>query len=237
MPKAVASLLELIVGSIERGMPKKPSSSSSQSSVVRSISIVRLALVTSVVCTPPSGPPVRFQTTQVSGVPKRASPRSAAARRPSTCSSIHCTLPAEKYVAGGRPALCRMTSPRPSASSALAIESVRVSCQTMALWNGRPVWRSQTIAVSRWLVTPMASRSELAMPACPSALPMTVWVRSQISSGLCSTQPGAGEQLLVLELVLGHGSPVVVEDDEPRARRALVDRADEVTHGPILGAR
>jgi hypothetical protein len=27
----------------------------------------------------------------------------------------------------------------------------------------------------------------------------------------------------------------VVEDDEPRARRALVDRADEVTHGPILG--
>jgi len=48
--------------------------------------------------------------------------------------------------------------------------------------------------------------------------------------------PGAGEQLLVLELVLGDGSPVVVEDDEPRARRALVDRADEVTNGPILGA-
>ena len=79
-----------------RGMPKKPRSSSSQSRVVRSMSIVRLAFVTSVAWTPPSGPPVRFHTTQVSGVPKRASPRSAASRSPSTCSSIHWTLPAEK---------------------------------------------------------------------------------------------------------------------------------------------
>ena len=82
VPNSAGSLLGRIVGSIARGMPKKPSSSSSQSRVVRSISMVRLALVTSVTCTPPSGPPVRFQTTQVSGVPKRASPRSAAAAEP-----------------------------------------------------------------------------------------------------------------------------------------------------------
>ena len=37
-------------GSIARGMPKKPSSSSSQSRVSRFISMVRLALVTSVMC-------------------------------------------------------------------------------------------------------------------------------------------------------------------------------------------
>ena len=41
--------------------------------------MVRLALVTSVTCTPPSAPPVRFQISQVSMVPKMASPRSAAA--------------------------------------------------------------------------------------------------------------------------------------------------------------
>jgi hypothetical protein len=191
-PYAAASLLLWMLGSIARGMPKKPSSSSSQSRVVRSMSIVRLALVTSVAWMPPSGPPVRFHTTQVSGVPKRASPRSAAARRPSTFSSSHCTLPAEKYVAGGRPALRRITSPRPSASSALAIESVRVSCQTTALYQGRPVRRSHTMAVSRWLVTPIAARSLVARPALVSALPMTVCVRSQISSGLCSTHPARG---------------------------------------------
>ena len=95
--------------------------------------MVRLALVTSVTCCPPFGPPVRFQTTHESTVPKRASPRSAASRSPSTWSSIHWTLPPEKYGAGTSPARWRITSPRPSPSSALTIESVRVSCQTIAL--------------------------------------------------------------------------------------------------------
>ena len=95
--------------------------------------MVRLALVTSVMCTPPRVPPVRFHSTQVSQVPKMASPRSAASRTPSTFSRIHWILPPEKYVAGGRPAFWRMTSPRPSRSSAEAIRSVRVSCHTIAL--------------------------------------------------------------------------------------------------------
>ncbi len=86
----------LISGSICRGIPKNDSSSSSQSSVSRFISMVRLALVTSVTCTPPRGPPVRFHSTQESGVPKIASPLSASRRTPSTFSRIHCTLPAEK---------------------------------------------------------------------------------------------------------------------------------------------
>ena len=37
--------------------------------------MVRLALVTSVTCTPPSVPPVRFHSSQLSVVPKTASPR------------------------------------------------------------------------------------------------------------------------------------------------------------------
>ena len=48
--------------------------SSSQSRVFRFISMVRLALVTSVTCAPPLTPPVRFQMTQVSMLPKTASP-------------------------------------------------------------------------------------------------------------------------------------------------------------------
>ena len=37
--------------------------------------------------------------------------------------------------------------------------AVRVSCQTRALWIGRPVAFSQITVVSRWLVIPMAARS------------------------------------------------------------------------------
>src|SRR3712207_8970567 len=90
----------MIVGSIERGTPKNDISSLSQSSVSRSIIIVRLALVTSVTCTPPSVPPVRFQISHESVLPKIASPRSAASRTPSTFSRIHWILPPEKYGAG-----------------------------------------------------------------------------------------------------------------------------------------
>ena len=85
-----------MAGSICRGMSKNPSSSSSQSSVSRFISMVRLAFVGSVTCWPPLTPPVRFQMTQQSVLPKTASPRSAAARTPSTFSRIHWILPPEK---------------------------------------------------------------------------------------------------------------------------------------------
>ena len=56
--------------------------SGSQSSVSRFINMVRLALDTSVTCAPPLGPPVRFQMTQVSILPKSTSPFSALARTP-----------------------------------------------------------------------------------------------------------------------------------------------------------
>jgi hypothetical protein len=58
--------------------------------------MVRLALVTSVRWTPPSPPPVRCLSSQVSMVPKTASPFSAASLSPATFSSSHCSLPPEK---------------------------------------------------------------------------------------------------------------------------------------------
>ena len=237
VPNAVASLLELIVGSIARGMPKKPSSSSSQSSVVRSISIVRLALVTSVVCTPPSGPPVRFQTTQVSGVPKRASPRSAAAR------SAVDVLEHPLHLAGGEVRGGRQPGLVPDDVTApVGIQRLGDRVGAGVLPDDGVVERAAGVAVPddrRLALVRHADGVEVG--AGDAGLPQRA-----ADDGLGAVPDlervvldpaGAGEQLLVLELVLGHRSPVVVEDDEPRARRALVDRADEVTHGPILGGR
>ena len=85
-----------MAGSIDRGMPMSLRISGSQSRVSRFISIVRLALVTSVTWTPPSTPPVRFQMHQVSMLPNSRSPASAFARAPSTLSRIHLTLGPEK---------------------------------------------------------------------------------------------------------------------------------------------
>ena len=70
--------------------------SSSQSSVLRSISIVRLAFVTSVMCRPPSVPPVRFQITHVSMLPNSRSPESALSAAPSTLSRIQRIFGPEK---------------------------------------------------------------------------------------------------------------------------------------------
>ena len=85
-----------------------------------------------------------------------------------------------------------ITSPRPSRSRAEAIRSVLVSCHTMAWPYGRPVCRFQASVVSRWLVRPSATRLEGRRFVAFSTVMMTALVRSQISTGLCSTQPGRG---------------------------------------------
>ncbi len=71
------------------------------SSVSRSMSIVREALVTSVRCSP-----VNFHISQLSIVPIASSPFSARSRAPVTLSSNHRTLGPAKYVASGRPTRC-----------------------------------------------------------------------------------------------------------------------------------
>ena len=83
-------------------------------------------------------------------------------------------------------------SPLPLRSRAAAMVSVRVSCHTMALPYGRPVRRFHTTVVSRWLATPSAARSVTLRSRVFSTVWMTALVRSQISAGLCSTQPGRG---------------------------------------------
>ncbi len=151
------------------------------------MSIVRLALVTSV-----AWRPVSLYTSHASMVPKRALPASAASRTTGTLSSNHLILGPEKYVASGSPVLGRNRSIPSSPASSLVRASVRVSCQTMALASGSPVSASHTIVVSRWLVMPTPSKSDAWMPASESAVVMTSSVFAQISFASCSTHPGCG---------------------------------------------
>ena len=53
----------------------------------------------------------------------------------------------------------------PSALSLAQVGGVRRSCQTMARWIGRPLARSQTSVVSRWLVMPIAAMSARQVPS------------------------------------------------------------------------
>ena len=87
---------DLISGSIDIGTPMSFAMSSFQSRVSMFMSMVREALVTSVTCTPPFTPPVRFHTSQESVLPKSRSPASALSRAPSTFSRIQAILGPEK---------------------------------------------------------------------------------------------------------------------------------------------
>ena len=81
------------VGKTERGILSKASSSSSQARVCKLNRSVREALLGSVTCV---WPLVRFQTSQLSTVPKASSPRSARVRAPGMLSSSQASLVPEK---------------------------------------------------------------------------------------------------------------------------------------------
>lgn len=98
-----------------------------------------------------------------------------------------------KYEASGSPVSRRKRSWPTLRPSSLQSASVRVSCQTMALWTGSPVFLSQSSVVSRWLVMPIALTSAAVIPALTTEPATTSWTFSQISAALCSTQPGFGK--------------------------------------------
>lgn len=87
------ALLGAICGSTLRGIFSNARISSFQSCACRSNSIVRDALLGSVLCT---APPVSCQISQLSTVPNASSPRSAIRRAPGTWSSSQANLVPEK---------------------------------------------------------------------------------------------------------------------------------------------
>ena len=143
--------------------------------------MVREAFVTSVTC---AAPPVSFQTSQLSTVPKASRSVETSVRARS-----HSSFVAEKYGSGTRPVRSRMRS----AGSARQRSAVRRSCQTMARPTGLPVARSQRTVVSRWFVIPIAARSPARTPAVRSASAAAPSTLCQSSSGSCSTHPGRGK--------------------------------------------
>src|SRR6056297_2039330 len=151
--------------------------------------MVRAALVASVTC---CLPPVRFQTSQESTVPNNSSPASARDRTPSTLSRIQASLVPEKYGSSRSPVRAVTVSSNPSALSDLQKSDVRRSCQTIALWTGLPVARSQTSVVSRWFVMPIAAILSAPLPAFSIADRQVAAVVDHRSAGSCSTQPLLG---------------------------------------------
>ena len=205
-----------------RGTPNRSSSSSSHCSAWMLNSIVREALVTSVTC---SRPLVSFQISQVSIVPKASRPASARARAPGTLSRIQRILLAEKYASMSSPVFRWISGAAPSAFSRSQKSAVRRSCQTMALWIGSPVSRSQTIG--RLALVGDADGGDVAaaaMPARPSASTATPICDAQISCGSCSTQPARGKDLR--EFLLRDGTDAAVAGRRRwRASWSCPDRA------------
>ena len=146
-------------GAARAGSPMMSSRSSSQSSVRRSISSVRRRWSGRSRARRRPGPPVRFHSSQVSGVPNSRSPRSAAARRAGSWSSSHRSLSADEYVEIGSPVVRRKRSMPPSAARASASAAVRVSCHVIAWATGRPVRRSHRTTDSRSFAIPIAATS------------------------------------------------------------------------------
>ena len=97
-----------------------------------------------------------------------------------------------KYASMGNPVRDRTSDSRPRARNSSQNGAVIRLCQTIASATGRPVVRSHTIVVSRWLVTPMAATSDALAPArLRAARTEPSWL-FQIASGSWVTWPGSG---------------------------------------------
>ena len=153
-------------------------------------SMVLEALLTSVTWV---FPPVRFQTSQESTVPKRSFPACAFCLAPGTFSRIQRILVPLKYASIIRPVFSLILSVSPAAFSESQYSEVLRSCQTIALWTGVPVSASHTMVVSLWFVMPIAAMSAPVSPKVEMASAATPAWLDHISIGSCSTQPGLGK--------------------------------------------
>ena len=171
-------------------------------------------------------PPVRFQMTQVSMVPKRDRRPRRVARAPSTLSRIHAPWdPRSRSRAAGR------SSPGTDPGrrrGRVADELCRCGCPARR-WRCRPAGRScgpRRRSVSRWLVMPTAARSDGRDPGLARGATDHLAMRCQISIGSCSTQPGFGKICACSFWSIADDLAAAVEDHEPGAGRPLIEGAD-----------
>ena len=93
-------------------------------------------------------PPVKRHIKKLSTVPKANSPISALLRAPGTLSNIQLIFVAEKYGSISNPEDFVISCAFPDSWIFSQILEVRLSCQTIALYMGLPLLRSQIIEVS-----------------------------------------------------------------------------------------
>jgi hypothetical protein len=118
----------------------------------------------------------------------------------------------EKYGSSNRPVRAVISGSMPLARRLLQASAVRRSCQTIALDTGRPVARSHSTTVSRWLVTPMAATSLARAPARASASRARELRRPDLV-GVVLDPARLREDLAELLLAAGHRHAGMVEDD------------------------
>ena len=103
-------------------------------------------------------------------------------------------------------------------------------CQTMAFATGFPVARSQTIVVSRWLVTPIAAMSAADEPRLAPAPRARSQLRRPDGFRIVLDVAGRRKDLRELLLRHRHDRAVAPEDDRAARGRALIEREDESAH-------
>ena len=115
----------------------------------------------------------------------------------------------------------------PASRSSAQSAAVRRSCQTMARPSGRPVARSQTSVVSRWLVMPIAARSAGRMPGPLDGAPAGGGDAStRCRRGRARPSPSAGSAGGTPPAPTATMARFCVEDDGAARGRALVDGED-----------
>lgn len=84
---------------------------------------------------------------------------------------------------------------------------------------------------------PRAAKYEAASPSLIIVVWITERVRSQISTGLCSTQPARGRICSCSKLMPSYLVAAVVKQHEPGTGGALIDGTDEIGHHYSSGFR
>ena len=127
-------------------------------------------------------------------MPQASEPSARPCQVPRSFSASQVSLVPVKYGSRRRPVIPATRASCPASRSASQIRAVRLSCQTIARRGAASVARSQTTAVSRWLVIPRLRTG--GSPAWVRAWRAAASVACQMSSGRCSTQPGSGKYCL-----------------------------------------
>ena len=154
----------VIRGSIARGTPNSASSSSSQSSVARSTSSVREALVTSVTCTPAGQAPDQPAVDGAEGQLAALGPLARAGHVVEQPVDLGRREVRIEHQAGP------FARPGPRAAAAqrgAALGGAPVLPDDGVAQSAPPVARSHSTVVSRWLVMPMAATSRAGHPGLP----------------------------------------------------------------------